>query len=482
MNLEKKLVAIAFVALMTILTIFGSKMELKKPEEQESILPSWTEDTDTIHIWYSDESLTDYLTAAATAFSDAEGVHVIPRLVSQSEYLENIYRESIEDGVLPDCYILSNDQLEKAYLTGLAVEVLDPSGICNEQSFSKGAISAVSYHGRIIGYPMSYETSALLYNRDYLREWARQQLIKEATTGEEVFTQDENGEAESVTTTNTGVEAFEPEDADIERYLSENFPHTMNDILNVADGFDAPEGVEGVMKWAVKDIFYNYWFVGNYMIVGGDAGDDGNNIDITNDETVQCLEFYESLNQFFSIEADSVNYESVIKDFEDGKIIFTIGTTDVISRLEEAEREGILTYDYGIARIPEISDELKSRSLSVTNAVVINGYSKEISLANRFATFIVSDYAGELYDWTGKVPANPYVYPYADNGRDEGRISAGDSAQFVTFSEEYADSIPLPKMMKTGNFWVNLEILFSKVWKGADVSEQLSELSEAIGA
>lgn len=46
----------------------------------------------------------------------------------------------------------------------------------------------------------------------------------------------------------------------------------MDDLLNIADTFDAPEGVEGVMKWDVNNIFYNYWIVGNYMIVGGDPG------------------------------------------------------------------------------------------------------------------------------------------------------------------------------------------------------------------
>ena len=38
---------------------------------------------------------------------------------------------------------------------------------------------------------------------------------------------------------------------------------------------------------------------GNYMIVGGDPGDDRNDIDINNPETIQCLEVYKALNQFF---------------------------------------------------------------------------------------------------------------------------------------------------------------------------------------
>ena len=87
------------------------------------------------------------------------------------------------------------------------------------------------------------------------------------------------------------------------------------------------------MKWDVNNIFYNYWIVGNYMIVGGDPGDDRNDININNPETIQCLEVYKALNQFFFIESDTVTYDSVIQDFIDGKTMFTIGTTDVGKRL-----------------------------------------------------------------------------------------------------------------------------------------------------
>ena len=46
------------------------------------------------------------------------------------------------------------------------------------------------------------------------------------------------------------------------------------------------------------------------------------------------------------------------------------------------------------------------------------------------------------------------------------------------FATEYASSVPLPKMMETGNFWLQLEILFSKVWNGADVTTLVQELSD----
>lgn len=140
-----------------------------------------------------------------------------------------------------------------------------------------------------------------------------------------------------------------------EQYFAEALPSTVDDLLNIADTFDAPEGVEGVMKWDVNNIFYNYWIVGNYMIVGGDPGDDRNDIDINNPETIQCLEVYKALNQFFFIESDTVTYDSVIQDFIDGKTMFTIGTTDVVKRLEEAKADGSLAFNYGIARMRDVS-------------------------------------------------------------------------------------------------------------------------------
>ncbi|MGN0156747.1 MAG: hypothetical protein ACI39N_05820 [Lachnospiraceae bacterium] len=48
------------------------------------------------------------------------------------------------------------------------------------------------------------------------------------------------------------------------------------------------------------------------------------------------------------------------------------------------------------------------------------------------------------------------------------------------FFEEYADSVPMPKMMETANFWVQLEITFAEVWNGAKVTDCLHDLSTQI--
>ena len=44
--------------------------------------------------------------------------------------------------------------------------------------------------------------------------------------------------------------------------------------------------------------------------------------------------------------------------------------------------------------------------------------------------------------------------------------------------DEYENSISKPKMLGAGNFWVQLEICFSRIWKGEEVEPLLSQLSQ----
>lgn len=454
MQLKKRLIAVAAVAAMAAAVFYGSTLEMSVGEDEGGRL-SWFDRKDTIYFWYSDESLTNFVNSAAVSFGEQEGVHVIPVLASGSEYLEAINQASLQENQLPDAYIIGHDSLEKAYLAGLAEEIDDVEGVCNEGNFPAAALAAVSYHDKQVAYPLSFETSALVYNETYLAEWASQIAQKELL-GDGT----EDGEPQE---NSAGIEIDEAVlAARTEEYFQSAIPATVDDILNIADTFDVPEGVEGIMKWDVSDIFYNYWIVGNYLIVGGDAGDDESKIDIDNPETISCLEVYKALNQFFFIESDTVTYESVIQDFIDGKTVFTIATTDVVERLEKAKQEGVLGYDYGIAMMPDVSSELQSRSMSVTNTVAINGYSRHKELANKFAAYLVDECADSLYEKTGKVSAN--LHTDTDNGA------------LQIFKLEYAESVPLPKMMETGNYWLLLERLFAKVWNGEDVTALTQEL------
>lgn len=463
MNLRKRLLAIlAILCVMAGVVFVGTSGMTVKQEEKPLF-----RNKETIYFWYSDEAMTDFIHSAAVAFGEERDVRVIPVLTSDSEYLEAINDASLHSEQIPDAYIISNDSLEKAYLAGLASVVDDQDGLCTTAHFPNTALLAATYKDKLIAYPYFYETSAFLYNKTYLEDWTAEQLAAQA---------EEDNEEEEIS---DGEETIEDgETADGEEIIDEaplevtmeqieaGIPSNMDEVLAFADNYDAPENVEAVLKWDVSDIFYNYYFVGNYMIVGGDSGDDETNINIYNEETKRCLEIYQNLNQFFYIESDTVTYDSVVQDFIDGKIVFTVATPDVLEKLDAAKEEGSFPYEYGVSLIPQPSAELKGRSLSVTNCVVVNGYSEHKELANAFAAYLTGSYYEGLYERTGKVSAN---------------LSANrDNASLMVFMEEYKNSDALPKMIETSNFWIQLEILFSRVWDGGDIDSLLRELSDQI--
>ncbi|WP_455618266.1 sugar ABC transporter substrate-binding protein [Eisenbergiella sp.] len=442
----------------------------------------------TVNLWYTDEALSDYLGSVALDFSEEKNVRVIPKLVSGLEYLETINQDSLQTNSYPDLYIISNDCLEKAYLAGLASPVRDEAGFLSEENFSRPALEAVTYKDRLVGYPFYYETSALIYNKTYMEALAAASLEAEAdaaegeaamealnengepldagnTEGAAEGTQDAEG-AQGAGEESGEVETFVPEEAQLEERIDAMIPSTIDNILTFADSYDAPEQVEAVFKWDVDDIFYNYFFVGNYIDVGGPNGDDTESIDIYNLDAIRCLMAYQDLNQFFSIDPDEVDYDSVIQEFIDGKLVFTVATTDIVARIEEAKKNGEFPYEYGVTNIPNINEELKTRSLSVTNAVVVNGYSQKKEIANEFAAYLTGERAQNLYERTGRMPARKRV--------------GFENPQAEAFGREYGLSVPIPKMMATSNYWVQMEIAFTKIWSGESVTDTLKALSEKI--
>ena len=437
--------------------------------EEELAEDSLFRHRETLYLWYADEGLTDYLNGVAVSYNEyQEEVRVVPVYTQGLEYLETINQASLQGEEIPDLYIVSNDALEKAYLAGLASEVKLPEWVQPMEELLPGtAVRAVTYHDRRIGYPFYYETSCLLYNRTYLEDWARAQIIAER---DQALAEDAQEQADSGDVVEEVREAQEEEAVsgeEIEAKIGEAIPETIDEILSFADVYDAPEQVEAVFKWDVSDIFYNYFIVGDYIDVGGENGDNADSIGIYNENAIKALRVYQNLNQFFSIDTKEISYDGVLQDFLDGKIVYTVATTDALSKLEKAREEGAFSYEYGVTRVPDVSGELGSASLSVTQCVGVNGYSTKKEMANDFAVYLTQYNTQELYARTGKLPVHCDGETY-------------DNPNAAAFLEEYARSVPMPKMIETSNFWVQLEIAFARIWEGEDANDELRALSEQI--
>ncbi|MCR5590299.1 MAG: sugar ABC transporter substrate-binding protein [Lachnospiraceae bacterium] len=458
---------------------------------EEAAEPAYTDDG-SLTLWYTDEALTDYLTGVALSFQQDQGVKVNIVLKDGVEFLEAINENSVHEETrteaMPDLYITSHDNLLRAYLSGLASVITDPAEIVTEEMYPMTALAAVTCYDHYVAYPLYYETNFFLYNKTYMASIAQTKIEAEAdlAEGEEATKRlEEEGEPEEVASEietdaedagdDEAIDSENPmgeEDATADQAVLEQLatmiPATIEDIKTFANNYDAPEAVESVFKWDVTDIFYNYFFVGNYMDVGGENGDNASVFNIYNSQAVECLRAYQAMNQFFTIDTKVDNYDNILQDFIDGKMVFTVATTDAIAKIHSAKRNGEFNFEYGVSTLPDISSLLKARGLSVTDAVAINGYSEKKADANKLATYLVNYKASDLYMKSGKVSCCKGV-EYED-------------AEIANVMAEYEKSMPLPKMVEATNYWVQLEIAFTKVWKGGDPDEILRDLSDTIGA
>lgn len=473
MRLKARILSIILIAC----TVAGAFVYARSGQSIFENRSLFTRPKTTVRLWYTDDALTTYLQSKAVSYAKVNpGVRVEPVLVSGLEYLEAINKASLTDDNYPDLFIITNDSLEKAYLSGLAMEVFGGADYFTEDMFPTAAINSVMYDNRYIAYPMYFETSSLVYNKTYLEEMAREKMQaqldllegEEAQAQIDVAEDEENSlsEEETADEDSTVFEFTEITDQTVDEMVKETIPTTISDILKFAQSYNAPDQVEAVFKWDVTDIFYNYFFVGNYMNVGGSAGDDVDQIDIYNADTISCMKIYQQLNQFFAIEAATTNYDSIVEDFLGGKIVFTVATTDILSKIKEAKAKGESGFEFAVADMPDLTPQFETRTMSVTNCIVVNGYTEHPTQANAVARYICNDSSDDLYLNSGKIAAR-YGIKYNDEDIDH-------------FIEVYDSSISMPKTIETSNLWMELEIAFTKIWNGEDANSTLKAVSESI--
>lgn len=392
-------------------------------EKEESAQSAQMEETPQLTLWYTDEKLNTYLVEAANAFEEQYGVQVTLQLVTAVDYIEHINTASISDLGGPDLFITSSELLEKARLAGLTVENDSFTEAELTSYFPQKAIDAATAGGKLVAYPFYFETCFLLYNKDYVEE----------------------------------------------------VPTTIDQILNYAENFegsDVTAKVEKILNWNVSDIFFNFFFISNYVNLGGETGDDPTQVSLSGDDVVQCLQYYQNLNAYFAIDADEVTTQSVLQDFIEGKTVFTIAKTDAIATIDAAIEEGTAyisanedtAYFYGIAEVPDLTDSLATKGMSVTNSVVVNAYSGQRDMAKTFARFLTCDEVDDLYSLTEKMPVKLGV-DYSN-------------PEMSTLLKQYEDSVETTKITDLSSYWIEMEITFANIWNGNDVQTEIDKVTE----
>ncbi len=453
------------LAILCVLLVFSQMVQAAASyhrEQQRLLEEELTREKSKLTLWYTDDKLNAYLVEAAAEFEERHQVEITLQLVTAVDYIENINTASISDLGGPDLFVTSSELLEKARLAGLAVENDSFTRQELEASFPQKALDAATCGGKLMAYPFYFETCFLLYNKGY----------------------------------------------------TDAAPATIDEILTYADNFEggaSTENVESIFKWNVADIFFNFFFIANYVNLGGPTGDNRAEVQLSAEEIIQCLEYYQSLNAFFAIDADEVTTDDVLQEFIDGKIVYTIAKTDAIARLDEAIAEGLVYqvpeeasedqaeggdaaeaapeegaseesapeevpgepsggsgYFYGIAQVPDLTEELHTKGLSVTNSVAVNAYSRERDLAKDFAKYLTYDKVDDLYTMANKMPVKMGV-AYANS-------------EMELLIAQYEDSVEVPKITDLSNYWIEMEIVFSNIWRGNDVRTEIEAVNQEVQA
>jgi len=428
MTISKRFISILLILLLGAQMLYTGWQE--KPEEIELQVEQ------PILIWYTDSHIQNYIETAAEKFMARHQVEVQTELVSEIDYIETICKKSVAEKMVgPDLYVVPSSQLEKAALSGLTTKI-DQEELL--KTYSEKAIQAVTYKGEAVARPFYIDTCFLLYNR----------------------------------------------------YYTEEVPTTIEEILNYAENFEGNEAtgrVEKIFEWNVADVIDNYLFLGAYTDFGGPSGDDKDKVSMDLDQIAECMTYYQSLNSFFAIDADTVTSEAVIQDFIDGKTVYTIANVPMLSEVDKAiakkkipeyitdrtvvneqGEEEIRTISfspfYGVAPLPALTDELDTRGISVTNSVVVNPYSSNLDASKICARYLTEGRASQLYEETGKLSA-------CNNLEEE------LPKELLTIYTAYESAAEVPKIMELSNIWLHLEMVLANIWKGADAAEELEKFA-----
>ena len=91
----------------------------------------------------------------------------------------------------------------------------------------------------------------------------------------------------------------------------------------------------------------------------------------------------------FSIDPDEVDYDSVIQEFIDGKLVLRWLPTDIVGRIEEAKKNGEFPAEYGVTNIPNINEELEdAQSFRDQCGGGKRLQSQKKDIANEFAAYL----------------------------------------------------------------------------------------------
>lgn len=295
-------------------------------------------------LWYYDADLKEYTETIKNEYFRHSGLRIDCQLVSAVDFFEQINARNTTGTGAPDLYITGTDKLEEAYLGGVA-RVNEDTETYSLRNYSRNALSAVMYDGKLVGYPLFFETAFFVYNK---------KLIDEA-------------------------------------------PASFAEIEEMSASFvkDPESPVDMVMLYNVSDMISNYPFIGAYLDLGGISGDDPASFNVYSEDLLEAAYFYQELSANLDIDMSTTTYDLAENSFVFGRSMMAILNC---KSLEALNKNGT---DYVVAAMPKLNDELDTRTLSANWCVCVNPGTSDPERVTQLAKFMTYDKADIIYDTTG---------------------------------------------------------------------------------
>ena len=291
--------------------------------------------------WYDDISYENYFTQLAVNYYDETGVLVELAYVDTMDYVGAIYDATMYGERYPDAYLLSGEELEKAHLYGVAGE--NDMEDVYAGVVADNAVTASKCHGKMFGYPLSFNVCLLAYNNQYF----------------------------------------------------ETAPESLQAIIDYSKENEPDENVQYLLEWDAYDPFFGFLFLSESVVLNTDGI---GVLQASYDEALleQSMLFLEECLAEFSLPLDTVTEESVISDIMSGVTLCAIVDSDSMVELADSA--------YNIAEFPRLNDELDAQSTALTDMVVVNDYSEKQEVASAFAKYVTLDNYGSVWEMTGHYP------------------------------------------------------------------------------
>lgn len=289
--------------------------------------------------WYDDASYESYLQDAVIAFFEEEGIVAELFYIEDVDYVGSIYDATMNQDAFPDAYLLSGEELEKAYLYGVAgsnANIAAYDGVV-----ANNAIMAASYQDVFYGYPLSYNVCLFVYNKNFFVEQ----------------------------------------------------PASLQALIDYSDDNEPSENVQYILEWDAYDPFFDFPFISESVTFEKKIAEV---LDVIYDEDLldTSLVFLQESLESFSLPIETVTEESVLTDVLNGVTLCAIVDSDSLQQLSAAA-------DYMVMEFPALNDTLTARSAALTDMILVNDFTENAELAEAFAKYLTLDYSDSLWNQTG---------------------------------------------------------------------------------